>query len=83
MTAICDICRFWVVDGNRQDRGQCHRRAPLPVMGMRYDNILAAIKGVPVENVETDHDTDMMERTAEWPVTEADEWCGEWEAKPH
>jgi hypothetical protein len=30
---------------------------------------------------ETDSQQDVLERHVEWPYTEDDQWCGEWEGR--
>jgi hypothetical protein len=89
---FCKNCFFWT---RRASEGYCHRRAPIAIRGETYlYDMSVAIKlllwwsirewgGDPDEQL-GDYLIDNIEggdETTLWPKTEANEWCGEWEAR--
>lgn len=76
MDKICMHCRFWLDD--EKDTGECRRRAPSPVFGHRFDKMLAAVRKLEEEYAPAT-EMDRVDRQAEWPFTDNDDWCGEWE----
>jgi len=65
----CPNCRFWVEIGEKPcASGECHRHAPAPAP-------LATLK-IKVTNSGGDPDY-----AAIWPVTVAEDWCGDWECE--
>ncbi len=99
MTNRCDGCRFWVMHGEdgvwpvSEDNpaptgyqpddfsGDCRRYPPtvdfVPLIGL-------AMQWVKDTNQPVD-DANLGQRVQEstWPLTTADDWCGEWQAKEH
>ena len=60
----CRTCRFWLADPS-----ECHRHAPsVPVRGA----------GDSAESHETEGGTATRTAISVWPVTDPDDWCGEW-----
>ena len=78
----CDKCRFWLPDHIALESGEGRRYAPSATLGFRFDRIMAAILGVKAEETRLAHLEDVLERHAEWSITEADDWCGEFQPKP-
>jgi hypothetical protein len=95
MTQHCENCRFWRQHMRHESGfGNCHRRAPISGYGDNYlHDISKAIKLLLWWNIrEWNGDPDLelrnflleLDETFHmtcWPQTEADDWCGEWEAR--
>lgn len=91
--ARCDLCRFWMKDGDTprhyvhpdDQEGECHRHAPSP---RSFDFHRETLKHLSTlawhvsneeerkENFE-DWEEAASSGTTTWPITEGDEWCGE------
>ncbi len=82
----CDKCRFWVsgsMDAPDLNERECRRNAPSVLFGHRFARLLSVISGKPVAEVDgLNNVDDMTDRAAEWPYTEADDWCGEFQVEP-
>ena len=78
---LCDSCRFWLpIKGGvlADDAGRCRRYAPRP----SFDELVMA--AVVANMKEHGRSVDSYELTSPtfhypvWPVTAADDGCGEW-----
>lgn len=64
----CEFCKFWVVHG--KGFGVCKRFAPRAVIGRAMPDWDDLEEGVSDWHVPS------------WPVTYADDFCGDWVSKP-
>ena len=64
----CETCRFYVAGVIDERLGVCRRHAPSPLIG-----------SAPVRN--TKRKLALMFRPACWPLTEPNDWCGEYRLK--
>lgn len=75
----CNKCVYWIQRNGSEYQGECRRHAPQAVQGGRYISLLAAIKSVGMEQEEFEcADAEESIRSAEWPLTERDDWCGDY-----
>jgi hypothetical protein len=91
----CENCRFWR-QRKADDNGHCRRRAPLAARADDYlDEIATALKLLLWWTMREWSDEEMAEKQlrdfgienidhvfhfTQWPFTEPDDWCGEFEA---
>ena len=69
----CETCRFWNAESS-----ECHRRAPVT---LSLGRIRAGSRGNPSNS----NAALPASAIRAWPITQADDWCGEWgglEEKP-
>lgn len=74
----CESCRFWIPDDRDEaGEGKCHRNAPSPLFLGLASDLIKAITG----EDEASRTDEILRQSAYWPITSADEGCGEHQPK--